>query len=69
MASGLPALQSGSQQQGSVRTPSWLWKRLAPLQAWPQQQAWVLLVFLQLLASSRRLVLPLAWLQQAWQPV
>ncbi|KIQ12220.1 hypothetical protein RU03_11455 [Pseudomonas simiae] len=29
MASGLPALQSGSQQQGAARTPSWLWKRLA----------------------------------------
>jgi hypothetical protein len=66
---GLTASPSAPQQQGSVRAPSWLWKQLAQMQASLQQQASVLPVFSLLLAFSRRLFLPLAWLQQTWLPV
>ena len=49
MSAGLPKQQSGSQQQESGRTPSWLSKRLMP-----QRQVLVLLVFLLPLASCWR---------------
>lgn len=64
MSAGLPKQQSGSQQQESGRTPSWLSKRLMP-----QRQVLVLLVFLLPLASCwrRPRVLRPAWLLLVWR--